>query len=189
MTRPDFSAAEFLAWCRTKPADERYNVDDTEYCALGQFGAATDRDFLDCYSPEKTLGIVGLDAALGFDSDAEKTFGALVKRLEAVVQETAVEPTPVAQSADLSGCGLRTGASMSAGFTPGPWEVQKPNSSDKRRVIAPMQSGFHVCGFVRSANDARLIAAAPCMAVYIQKRADAGDPEAIELWERINANS
>ena len=50
---------------------------------------------------------------------------------------------------------------MSAGFTPGPWEIQKPNSDDKRRIIAPNQSGFDVCRMVRSANDARLIAAAP----------------------------
>lgn len=41
----------------------------------------------------------------------------------------------------------------------------------------------------RAHANAHLIAAAPCMAGYVRKRADAGDPEAIELWGRINADS
>ena len=37
MTSPDFSIPQFLAWARTKPADERYDYWDTRNCAMCQF--------------------------------------------------------------------------------------------------------------------------------------------------------
>lgn len=98
MTRPtraaaDFTIADVLAWARTKPADERYEVYSAGICALGQFGTATDRAYLHtCYAPEHELGIAGLNEALGFVR-LERTFGALVKRLEALLPETAAAPS------------------------------------------------------------------------------------------------
>jgi hypothetical protein len=50
---------------------------------------------------------------------------------------------------------------MSAGFTPGPWEVVTPFESDTRYISARALSGGYVTRIVHSANDARLIAAAP----------------------------
>jgi hypothetical protein len=37
--------------------------------------------------------------------------------------------------------------------------------------------------------NAQLIAAAPTMADYIHKRAEAGDEEAAQIWRQVNANS
>jgi hypothetical protein len=86
MAGADFTLREFLDWARTKPADEEYAVWTAGRCALGQFGTATGRTYLySCYNPESQLGIVGLNRALGFSREVKQTFGALAKRLEALI--------------------------------------------------------------------------------------------------------
>lgn len=81
---PEFSVAEFLAWARTKPADQPYGVTVPDHCALGQFGQATGRPCLaEYYDPDQCLSTFGLNDALGF-SGGSLTFGALAKRLEAL---------------------------------------------------------------------------------------------------------
>ena len=73
--------------------------------------------------------------------------------------------------------------------TPGPWEFTEgaivgPKIDDKpvwlRPVVARLETG------VSKAN-ARLIAAAPTMAEYIERRAVAGDAEAAKIMEAIHA--
>lgn len=89
-------------------------------------------------------------------------------------------------------------------FTPGPWTACF-SSYNK------INNGFHITasphGSVRpivrctwSLSDgeaetenltanAHLIAAAPCMAEYIKRKADSGDEEAAILWRRANGSS
>ena len=84
-------------------------------------------------------------------------------------------------------------------FTPGPWKVDAKASTYTPPSVAIMANGLIIAEVLAEEDGrsddpeiiatAHLIAAAPCMAGYIRKRADAGDAEAIELWERINANS
>lgn len=94
MAGTDFTLGGFLAWARTKPADESYDVLDATACALGQFGTATGRTYLHhCFSPEQKLGIAGLDGALGFSLGLETTFGALVRRLEDLVPAEPISDT------------------------------------------------------------------------------------------------
>lgn len=88
---PDFSISDFLAWARTKPADELYNFCNARTCAIAQFGRDTGRAHL--------IGIKSWDIPLGLSPvvntgnwDGPKvgdySFGNLVKRLEKLVQET-----------------------------------------------------------------------------------------------------
>lgn len=95
-------------------------------------------------------------------------------------------------------------------WTPGPWEVA--NGSDvfthlggrnASGVAAAKNDGWHIadCDMGPSSTEegeadipnveklanARLIAAAPTMHEYIAKRADAGDNEAKQILESINA--
>jgi hypothetical protein len=75
---PDFSVAEFLDWARRKPADEEYNYWDTCGCACGQF--ARDLGFAQESAERYRIEVM-------FTSYAQphpRTFGALVKRLEAL---------------------------------------------------------------------------------------------------------
>jgi hypothetical protein len=79
---PDFAVGEFLDWARTKPADERYCYIDPSVCALAQFGAATGRPYLiDIGRPNEAYPAI--DNAVNPLGGAF-TFGALVKRLEAI---------------------------------------------------------------------------------------------------------
>ena len=72
--------------------------------------------------------------------------------------------------------------------TPGPWEIQKADdayciASIGNLVIMP------AAGKVKHDNseaDANLIAASPCMYALLEKRADQGDEEAINLIRRIS---
>ena len=77
---------------------------------------------------------------------------------------------------------------MSAVHTPGPWWVAEQG---KYRVasIAPATNIYAdlMPTQGRIAADAGLIAAAPTMHEYIAKRADAGDNEAKQILESINA--
>jgi hypothetical protein len=85
---PDFTVADVLAFARSKPADEAYDYEDPCCCALGQFirdALGTD----DYCLGNLTVAIGGvcrpipstLHKALRF---GDWTFGALVKRLEAI---------------------------------------------------------------------------------------------------------
>ena len=69
-------------------------------------------------------------------------------------------------------------------FTPGPWHiangVQIRSNRDQIAKIWMMRNG-------EGRENARLIAAAPTMHEYIAKRADAGDNEAKQILESINA--
>lgn len=84
----DFTIADVLNWARTKPADEGYDYFDAGNCAVAQFGRETGRDHLvDLSSTEIDKACPGLDDII---IEFGWTFGALVSRLEAAVQE---EPT------------------------------------------------------------------------------------------------
>jgi hypothetical protein len=87
--RSDFTIAEFLAWARTKPVDERYSYCNSNRCALAQFGMATGREHL--VGPGGTSLLFKskeLNRAVGGDddlADADLTFGKLAERLEALL--------------------------------------------------------------------------------------------------------
>lgn len=71
---------------------------------------------------------------------------------------------------------------MTEKWTPGPWRY-KPREARQIRSA----SGLYVGQIYRSKSakaDGHLIAAAPDMADYIKRRAEDGDAEAQELWER-----
>jgi hypothetical protein len=93
MTSADFTIVEFLAWVRTKPAGERYDFFNPKLCAIGQFGAATDRHDLTSigitYLSEKLPNRLS-DAVVAKGSPRDWTFGALAARLEALCPETPV---------------------------------------------------------------------------------------------------
>ena len=73
---------------------------------------------------------------------------------------------------------------MTTKHTPGPWHiangVQIRSNRDQIAKIWMMRDG-------EGRENARLIAAAPTMHEYIAKRADAGDNEAKQILESINA--
>jgi len=73
----DFTVAEFLAWARTKPADRVYNYWSTANCAASQFVRA--KSLGDSDWDKLHLGAAGLAII-----SEPWTFGALVKRLEAL---------------------------------------------------------------------------------------------------------
>lgn len=92
-TTTDFTIADVLAWARTKPSGERYDFCNSSRCALAQFGIATDRAHL--VGPSGTTVALAwsdlcdaLSGADGDDAAACLTFGALLKRLEALCPET-----------------------------------------------------------------------------------------------------
>ena len=87
------------------------------------------------------------------------------------------------------------------GWTKGPWERRKAMNFDvwasRGGLIATVFPDCHYTiysGYVDAAAvteaeaNARLIAAAPTMAEYVWKRAEAGDAEAVAIWEKINAS-
>jgi hypothetical protein len=88
----DFTVADVLAWARTKPADEEYNLIDAGNCALGQFFQETrGLTCAELYANDPYQEIE--DTALGKALCFSKTFGGLVQRLEKLCPET-----PVTQS-------------------------------------------------------------------------------------------
>jgi hypothetical protein len=86
----DFSIQDVLAWARTKPADERYDYFQPDYCAVAKFGRETGRPHL--------IGIPGLMSSrlvpvwladVIMETEGRGwSYGALVARLEALVPET-----------------------------------------------------------------------------------------------------
>lgn len=106
----DFTVADVLAWARTKPADEVYYYQDSFDCALCRFLKNTGRASAPQVSPhgtddggfwrdadgERHAYPKELEPALASqrpiyeDLWGEETFGALVKRLEALCPETPV---------------------------------------------------------------------------------------------------
>lgn len=85
----DFSLNEFLAWVRTKPADEEYDFFDVAHCAVAQFGEATGRQLLiGVPYLENVIGPECHDAVMGDVVGHDWSFGALAKRLEALCPET-----------------------------------------------------------------------------------------------------
>lgn len=66
---------QFLAWCRSKPADEEYDPCDWDACALGQFGIRA--SIFSC----EALGIpTGIYKAAAWRGPF--TFGSLAERVE-----------------------------------------------------------------------------------------------------------
>lgn len=78
-----FSAPDFLAFCRSKPAGEVYDWLDAHKCACGQFATSLGwSGDLDCdfrFEIERRLG--------GFAIDHPRTFGALASRLAKVLEQ------------------------------------------------------------------------------------------------------
>jgi hypothetical protein len=77
---PDFSIPQFLAWARSKPADEEYEFCLADECALGQFlQAKCGFSAMDCYRNDPFARLdISIRQALG----TSDSFGALVTRLE-----------------------------------------------------------------------------------------------------------
>lgn len=98
---------------------------------------------------------------------------------------------------------------MKAGHTPGPWSVnlnvRQLSTHDRVEVLVHVGEGesqgnaiaivgMGGPGAIYSAEagvvaNARLIAAAPTMYVFVQLCADSGDKQAIQILENINASS
>jgi hypothetical protein len=75
---------------------------------------------------------------------------------------------------------------VSAGFTPGPWQcgpsVMGCTSIERGEdLIASVEDQLSIA-------NARLIAASPTMAEYIQHKADEGDAEAAAIMEIVHAH-
>jgi hypothetical protein len=68
-------------------------------------------------------------------------------------------------------------------------EIEQPRSVKYRGAVTRMQSAEHIYGIGREEliANARLIAAAPTMADYIERKAEAGCKEAASILEQINA--
>jgi hypothetical protein len=80
---PDFTVAEFLAWVRTKPADEEYDYYSACGCALGQFCGVTGRNWFGDYAAFNARNV--FEVAYREQLVAEpQTFGALASRLETI---------------------------------------------------------------------------------------------------------
>lgn len=88
----DFTLLDFLAWARTKPEGEEYCFIDSTACALAQFGIATRRAVLVgsggsrvlCEWPDLCEAVNPTGRSLKMGLPLDFTFGALVKRLEAL---------------------------------------------------------------------------------------------------------
>lgn len=84
---------------------------------------------------------------------------------------------------------------MSVRHTPGPWRIGAGPTTGKPCIEAA--DGTWICGQIinqsnmesEGAANARLIAASPTMANYIQRKADEGDEEAQRIMEAIHAPS
>lgn len=85
---------------------------------------------------------------------------------------------------------------MSAGFTPGPWarvvnkfgeSVLVQPATDRTLFLLDDGETTDWNADETEAN-ARLIAAAPTMAAYIQRKADEGDAEALEIMEAVHGS-
>ena len=85
---------------------------------------------------------------------------------------------------------------MPHSFTPGPWVVVgNLTKYVEARLVGGLIQEVAACGPTMADEgygqqqeaNARLIAAAPTMHEYIAKRADAGDNEAKQILESINA--
>ena len=85
---------------------------------------------------------------------------------------------------------------MPHSFTPGPWVVVgRLTKYVEARLVGGLIQEVAACGPTMADEgygqqqeaNARLIAAAPTMHEYIAKRADAGDNEAKQILESINA--
>jgi hypothetical protein len=103
----DFTVADVLAWARTKPADEAYDYTRSDNCAICQFLRETGRaarPLVDMtgwedatkpyqnvkYPDEIAAAAIGRGELRGDNRAVLWTFGALVKRLEALCPETPV---------------------------------------------------------------------------------------------------
>lgn len=70
-----FDVEAFEAFCRSKPADEKYEASDSRRCALARFGFP---DVLSCDLDERGIPSEVYTAAIGF---SPFTFSALADRL------------------------------------------------------------------------------------------------------------
>lgn len=72
----EFDTCAFLEFCRSKPADEEYDMTDSAVCALAQFGFPGVDEFV---RPEAGIPPEVYSATVWCDP---YTFGALADRLE-----------------------------------------------------------------------------------------------------------
>jgi hypothetical protein len=73
-----------------------------------------------------------------------------------------------------------------SGHTPGPWEVAGFHGRSEKieadnKVCVAIMPGWHPEHWEEMDANARLIAAAPTMAEYIQRKADEGDQDAAKI--------
>jgi hypothetical protein len=98
MAGADFTIADVLAWARTKPADEAYRYNSNTDCALCQFLRETGRAERPSvggttWRPVAFSGVERRIPEQICQALLADTFGALVKRLEALCPETVVTPS------------------------------------------------------------------------------------------------
>ena len=74
-------------------------------------------------------------------------------------------------------------------FTDGPYTIEEQWSGSAikaaTRVVGYVRRRGHAHGRDGELADARLFAAAPSLVEYVQRRAEAGDPEAARLLELV----
>lgn len=73
-------------------------------------------------------------------------------------------------------------------WTPGPWALREENLRGGKYWVVSRPGADETIDLHEGDNgeaNARLIAAAPTMAEYIRKRAEAGDAEAAAIWEAL----
>jgi hypothetical protein len=86
---------EFEAFCRTKPADEEYEVCDSSICAVAQFLRTKDPSVKPAWGSGNTWAYIGARGRYDFSNEAvgdrtllpsPNTFGALADRLAGFVE-------------------------------------------------------------------------------------------------------
>lgn len=89
MSPDQITTQDFLAWCKTKPADERYNYLNDQTCAFAQYLRARGINFryVDGYEWRDTSGHVHpIGEPLETLLVRASTFGALATRIEELSQ-------------------------------------------------------------------------------------------------------
>ncbi len=94
---------------------------------------------------------------------------------------------------------LREAGGKKRRWTAGPWRFERGqfnNDASEPNAIGSVMSCDEVNWFLATIENApecegnaHLIAAAPAMAEYIRKHAEAGDAEAVVLWRLANGNA
>jgi len=96
----DFTAEDFLAFCKSKPSEEAYDYVDDQRCALAQFLRSIGREDVSVGSHGFSDHTTGRDDQPIPDTiyralrSLDNTFGELALRMEGELSREKAEPTP-----------------------------------------------------------------------------------------------